>query len=218
MTFPHDFGSTNNLENLNLQRLTNIMSFTTSRKYQRAILRPLQLSSTVKCEQLQLSRPRSQSQICSSAWRATTHVFTGTGNREVHPAWSPLSFDQNPSAIPDDDKHNIPYDPKSTSCQQSLYHIYDRRDPEQTVEAGLVPAPSLVAKRYIPIYNAQNAGEFTQEKVTMLMLPGMGVPKEVRTSSIKTTKASYGSDSYFLVSDVRTVSRDATSPTPGCKR
>jgi hypothetical protein len=156
------------------------MSFTASREYPRAILRPLHLSPDVKAEPIHISQARSQPEISSSAWRSTTHIFAGTENREVNTVWPPTSFEHDPSAIPVDDKYNIPYDPKSTSCKQSLYHIYGQRQFGQTAEAGLVPTPSLVAKRYIPTDNAQNAGRSTGESITLLMLPGMGAPKEVR--------------------------------------
>lgn len=174
------------LESRSLQHWTNRMSFTASREYQRAILRPLQLSATVQSAQFPIAQTRFQSETSSAAWRATTHVFTGTEHREVNRAWPPSSFEQDPSAIPDDDKYNVPYDPQSTSGQQGLYHLYDPRDPEKTTEAGRVPPPSLVAKRYIPTYNdAQRARGSTRANLTLLMLPGMGVPKEVRRSHIK---------------------------------
>lgn len=155
------------------------MSFTISREYPRAILRPLHLVSTAGHEQPRTIHSSSLPEIPSLAWRATSHVFSGTKDRDAHPAWPPSSFEQDPESIPDDDKYNIHYDPESTTSRRSIYHMYDQSDSQKTSEIDLVPPPFLAAKRYIPIQNAQSADDFTRDKMTLLMLPGMGVPKEV---------------------------------------
>ncbi|KAJ5322695.1 hypothetical protein N7452_010984 [Penicillium brevicompactum] len=155
------------------------MSFTISREYPRAILRPLQLVSTAGHEQPRTIKSPSLPETPSLAWRATSHVFSGTKDRDAHPAWPSSSFEQDPELIPDDDKYNIHYDPESTTSRRSIYHMYDQSDSQKTSEVDLVPPPLLAAKRYIPIQNAQSADDFTRDKMTLLMLPGMGVPKEM---------------------------------------
>lgn len=160
------------------------MSFEISQEYPRAILSPLKLRSAAKDERQSAAHSRLQTPTSSPLWQASTHIFSGTGNREVNEAWPPGSYHKDPSAIPDDSKYNIPYKSACATNQQSVYKMYDQSTPEQITRSDMEITPKLVAKRYIPIQIAKNKENVTQEGVTLLMLPGMGVPKEVSLSNV----------------------------------
>ncbi|KAI1014863.1 hypothetical protein LB503_004015 [Fusarium chuoi] len=143
------------------------MSFDLSTTYERALLRPLVLPPTdtnATNESANLSE--------DSQWRASTHIFRGTDDRDETAAWPPARFNEDPSCIPNDEAYNIPYDPASKKANSGEFKLYS--DSEKN-KASNVPTPKLIAKRYIPT-NQVNKSE---QGITLLTLTGMGVPKEM---------------------------------------
>lgn len=156
------------------------MSYTVTSNYSRPILRPLRIA---KAESLTVSHsPSKQQPSTSPLWRATTHTFSGTGNHETPRCWPPSRFNEDPASIPNDNKYDTPYDPASADSKAGVYHLYEAAG--QTTDEP-VPIPRIVAKRYIPTDNVKA----TSAGITLLMLTGMGVPKEV-SSGKSTRKAS----------------------------
>lgn len=156
------------------------MSFTVTSNYSRPILRPLRIA---KVESSTVSHSASVQQPSTSPlWRATTHTFPGTGNRETPRCWPPNRFTEDPANIPDDNKYDTPYDPASADSRAGAYHLYEAAG--QTTDEP-VPIPRIVAKRYIPTDNVKATGA----GITLFMLTGMGVPKEV-SAGTSTRKAS----------------------------
>ncbi|KAI1011528.1 hypothetical protein LB504_002217 [Fusarium proliferatum] len=143
------------------------MSFDLSTTYERALLRPLVLPSTDANATNELANLSEESQ-----WRASTHIFWGTDDRDETAAWPPARFNDDPSNIPNDEAYNIPYDPASKKANSSEFKLFS--DSVQN-NASDVPPPKLVAKRYIPA-NQVNKSE---QGITLLTLTGMGVPKEM---------------------------------------
>ncbi|KAF5624960.1 hypothetical protein F52700_9335 [Fusarium sp. NRRL 52700] len=143
------------------------MSFDLSTSYERALLRPLVLPPT---EANATNEPENLSE--ESQWRASTHVFRGTDDRDETTAWPPAKFNDDPSNIPNDEKYNIPYDPASKKTNSSEFKLYSNSGKSK---ASNVPPPKLVASRYIPTNQVNNSGQ----GVTLLTLTGMGVPKEM---------------------------------------
>ncbi|KAF4948854.1 hypothetical protein FGADI_9344 [Fusarium gaditjirri] len=143
------------------------MSFNLSTTYERALLRSLILPPT---ETNTTSESANLSEV--SQWRASTHVFRGTGDRDETAAWPPAKFNDDPSNIPNDEAYNIPYDPASKNASSSVFKLYSNSAQSQTSN---VPLPKLVAKRYIPTNQVDKPGV----GVTLLTLTGMGVPKEM---------------------------------------
>lgn len=147
------------------------MSFERVTTYKRSILRPLVVSSssvgpktTGVDSQLRLSR--------SQPWQESTHIFIGTGDRDESDAWPPTKFSDDPTNIPDSDRHNIPYDIASAESRQQDFKLYSDR----TQKGSNVLPPRIVVKRYIPTAKADNG----EQGITLLMLTGMGAVKEVR--------------------------------------
>ncbi|ENH63245.1 hypothetical protein FOC1_g10009140 [Fusarium oxysporum f. sp. cubense race 1] len=143
------------------------MSFDLSTTYERALLRPLVLppiDPTATNESAGLSE--------GSKWRASTHIFRGTEDRDETDAWPPAKFNDDPSNIPNDEAYNIPYDTASKKANSSIFKLYS--DSGQSNKSN-VPPPKLVAKRYIPTNQVNKSGQ----GVTLLTLTGMGVPKEM---------------------------------------
>ncbi|EXA48658.1 hypothetical protein NW756_010328 [Fusarium oxysporum] len=143
------------------------MSFDLSTTYERALLRPLVLppiDPTATNESAGLSE--------GSKWRASTHIFRGTEDRDETDAWPPAKFNDDPSNIPNDEAYNIPYDTASKKANSSIFKLYS--DSGQSNKSN-VPPPRLVAKRYIPTNQVNKSGQ----GVTLLTLTGMGVPKEM---------------------------------------
>ncbi|EWZ41079.1 Alpha/Beta hydrolase protein [Fusarium oxysporum Fo47] len=143
------------------------MSFDLSTTYERALLRPLVLppiDPTVTNESAGLSE--------GSKWRASTHIFRGTEDRDETDAWPPAKFNDDPSNIPNDEAYNIPYDTASKKANSSMFKLHS--DSGRSNKSN-VPPPKLVAKRYIPTNQVNKSGQ----GVTLLTLTGMGVPKEM---------------------------------------
>ncbi|OAQ78550.1 alpha/beta hydrolase family domain-containing protein [Purpureocillium lilacinum] len=146
------------------------MSFERVTTYKRSILRPLVVSSssvgpktTGVDSQLRLSR--------SQPWQESTHIFIGTGDRDESDAWPPTKFSDDPTNIPDSDRHNIPYDIASAESRQQDFKLYSDR----TQKGSNVLPPRIVVKRYIPTAKADNG----EQGITLLMLTGMGAVKEM---------------------------------------
>ncbi|KAF5562700.1 hypothetical protein FNAPI_3019 [Fusarium napiforme] len=150
------------------------MSFDLSTACERALLRPLVLPPT---DTNATNEPANLS--VESQWRASTHVFKGTDDRDETAAWPPAKFNNDPSNIPNDEAYNIPYDPASKKAKSSEFKLYS--DSDKTKRSN-VPPPKLVAKRYIPA-NQVNKSE---QGVTLLTLTGMGVPKEMFEPMLET--------------------------------
>ncbi|KAF4442617.1 hypothetical protein FACUT_1929 [Fusarium acutatum] len=143
------------------------MSFDLSTTYERALLRPLDLPST---DTNATNEPANLSE--ESQWRASTHIFRGTGDRDETVAWPPAKLNDDPSNIPNDETYNIPYSPASKKANDSNFKLYS--DLEQRKASNVLP-PKLVAKRYIPTTQVNKS----EQGVTLLTLTGMGVPKEM---------------------------------------
>ncbi|KAL3956527.1 hypothetical protein ACCO45_009373 [Purpureocillium lilacinum] len=146
------------------------MSFERITTYKRSILRPLVVSSssvglktTSVDSQLRCSR--------SQPWQESTHIFIGTGDRDESAAWPPTKFADDPTNIPDSDRHNIPYDIASAEPRQQDFKLYSDR----TQKGSDVPPPRIVVKRYIPTAKGDN----WEQGITLLMLTGMGAVKEM---------------------------------------
>ncbi|KAH7248629.1 Alpha/Beta hydrolase protein [Fusarium redolens] len=143
------------------------MSFNLSTTYDRALLRPLVLPPKDP------NATNEPANLCDeSQWRASTHTFRGTDDRDETAAWPPAKFNDDPSNIPDDEAYNIPYHANSKKANDGIFKLYS--DSEQSKRSS-VPLPKLVAKRYIPANQANNSGQ----GITLLTLTGMGVPKEM---------------------------------------
>ncbi|KLO93692.1 uncharacterized protein LW94_9449 [Fusarium fujikuroi] len=143
------------------------MSFDLSTTYERALLRPLVLPST---DINATNEPANLSE--ESQWRASTHIFRGTDDRDETAAWPPAKFNDDPSNIPNDEAYNIPYDPASKKANSSEFKLYSESEKNKTSN---VPPPKLVAKRYIPTNHVNKS----EQGITLLTLTGMGVPKEM---------------------------------------
>ncbi|KAG5809143.1 hypothetical protein H9Q74_006730 [Fusarium xylarioides] len=143
------------------------MSFDLSTTYERALLRPLVLPPT---DTNPTNEPANLSE--ESQWRASTHIFRGTDDRDETAARPPAKFNDDPPSIPNDEAYNIPYDPASKKGSSSVFNLYS--DPVKSKTSN-VPPPKLVAKRYIPTTQVNKS----EQGVTLLTLTGMGVPKEM---------------------------------------
>lgn len=154
------------------------MSFTTSREYPRSILRPLRLKDVTTLSRSKAITTKQRPQSTSSVWKATWHVFSGTGNRHLADHWPPTNFDHDPSEIPDDNSYDILYDSKTANAHSDTYNMFEVTHESENSVPEPVPIPYLVAKRYIPRDQGRNK---VGEGITLLMLTGMGVPKEVRS-------------------------------------
>lgn len=154
------------------------MSYLPIEQYSRPILRPISVASESLINESYRSSPTT-----SPLWKATTHTFTGTINREPSTAWPPDKFHLDPIAIPDDSAHNIPYDPKSaehaSSNEDGVYQMYEHKVQQSLCHREQVPPPRIVVKRYIPIMQPMPVGNKSRSRITLLLLPGMGLPKEV---------------------------------------
>lgn len=165
------------------------MSFDAFRSYGRSILRPLGLA-----DQKQISKPRSARlpQTTSPLWEATTHTFVGVRNRAASTAWPASRFSEDPNAIPNDAKHGIIYDPSTANVRanndspDAAFWLYERETDStgadgKSTDEDVVPPPLIVVKRYIPTAKQEKKND--GPGLTLLMLPGMGVPKEVSKST-----------------------------------
>ena len=163
------------------------MSFDAVRNYARHILRPLGLLD--EGAPLPARRTPALPPSTSAAWHSSTHTFLGASNRSVPKSWPLERFDDDPAAIVEDRAHDIVYDPQSAEVRAAAgadspdasFWLYERERKPAGARPEEVPAPWLVAKRYTPSQSGTSASQ--QPGVTLLLLPGMGVPKEVSRSS-----------------------------------
>jgi hypothetical protein len=159
------------------------MSFDAVRNYARHILRPLGLLD--EAAPLPARRTPALPPSTSAAWQSSTHAFLGASNRSVPKSWPLERFDDDPAAIVEDRAHDIVYDPQSAELRAAAgadspdasFWLYERERKPAGARPEEVPAPWLVAKRYTPSQSGTSAAQ--QPGVTLLLLPGMGVPKEV---------------------------------------
>lgn len=164
----------------------SIMSFEAVRSYGRHILQPLGLFSSDKKQ----SQPKTQllPPTKSKLWQSSTHMFYGAANRVSPAAWPATRFHEDANKIPFDTKYDKLYDPQTANVRQTAssnnesngsndadFWLYEREAGKGGNETNdIVPQPILVVKRYIPTTNKTKG-----PGLTLFMLSGMGVPKEV---------------------------------------
>lgn len=155
------------------------MSFSTSRKYGRSILDPINISACPPAFDNSKSRACESAPTAARSWTSTTHTFVGTLNRLSTSSWPPSKFDQDPAGIPRDAKPEritLHSDTGDNTGENAVYRLYG--DVESSSVHG-PPPPRLVAKRYLPKQSPDGRQKSTPG-LTLLMLPGMSLPKEVR--------------------------------------
>lgn len=152
------------------------MSFELVTSYQRPILRSLVLPAHDQSQSIRL--PPISSFTSSHAWISSTHVFSGTGDRDESGAWPAAKFKDDPADIPDDNGHNVPYNAASAKASDGhKFTLYN--DHSKFTNVSSVSPPLLVAKRYAPTKKATTG----IQGITLLVLAGMGAPKEVSIAS-----------------------------------
>lgn len=154
------------------------MSFSASRKYERAILEPINVPV---CQSISDNGSLNNARAVPSdapLWTSTTHTFSGTTNRTHQPCWPPAKFDQDPAGIPDIGKGKA-FRGHATA-KEGVYHMYGETEPLVAEDAN-VPPPRLVAKRYLPKQDRVRH-DTSKPALTLMMLPGMSLPKEVNRS------------------------------------
>lgn len=164
------------------------MTFEPIRHYARHILRPLMPGTPypIKTDWEQLQPSSSSTKL-----QSTKHCFTGTGRRIIPASWSYDRFEEDPESIPDDAKYTSIYDPQTAiSANSSEYRLFasNEQPPTRQTSSGLecdqMYAPRIVVKRYIP--NQTSLANKKQPGLTLVMLAGMGLPKEVFEPLIET--------------------------------
>ncbi|MCO5585444.1 hypothetical protein L7F22_039377 [Adiantum nelumboides] len=158
------------------------MSFEFIRRYEKHILRPLMpgIPYPIKPDWEQALPSTS-----STKWKISTHCFVGTGRRIIPASWPPDRFEEDPESIPDDRKYTSIYDPQSaiSSSDKSDFHLFALNEQPSTrqtssgFESDEIRAPRIVVKRYIP--EQVSLANKRQPGLTLVMLAGMGLPKEV---------------------------------------
>lgn len=161
------------------------MSFLSSRPYKRSILEPIVVPSTPRGNEDRSGHLPSNEPNVAPLWTSTTHTFSGTGNRASTTSWPPSQFSQDPADISDDPKHYVDYDEEVAKgpVGGGVYRMYGDADGSANGEGADVPAPRLVAKRYLPKQD-NHSHVASKPALTLLMLPAMGVPKEVGYSLV----------------------------------
>lgn len=156
------------------------MSFLASRPYKRSILEPIVVPTSPRGNENSDGQLHRTQPNVTPLWTSTTHTFIGTGNRAPTTSWPPSKFSQDPADIPDDDIHNVYYDDENAKGPPGggVYRMYGDPDTLKDGEAADVPAPRLVAKRYLPKQDSPGR-DTSKPALTLLMLPCMSVPKEV---------------------------------------
>ncbi|KAI1854762.1 hypothetical protein JX266_000880 [Neoarthrinium moseri] len=155
------------------------MSFELVTSYKRSLLRPLVVPAGDLLQDSTNLYQDPQS-FQSQSWRASTHIFSGTDDRDESTAWPPTNFRDDPARIPNNEAHDIPYDASSLKARNERnFKLY--ADQAKNSEASKVPPPRLVAKRYLPTDQANDS----EQGITLLILTGMGAPKEARTTALK---------------------------------
>ncbi|KAM0718765.1 hypothetical protein Q7P37_005836 [Cladosporium fusiforme] len=151
------------------------MSFSASRKYERAILEPINVPV---CQSISDNGSLENARAVPSdapVWTSTTHIFSGTTIRTHQPCWPPAKFDQDPAGIPDIGKGKAFRG--NATAKEGVYHMYGEIEPSVAEDAN-VPPPRLVAKRYLPKQDRVRH-DTSKPALTLMMLPGMSLPKEV---------------------------------------
>ncbi|KAJ5257103.1 hypothetical protein N7478_013207 [Penicillium angulare] len=152
------------------------MLFTIASEYSRPILRPIRpIEELTVCRYFE---NRQQSQSTSSFWRTNTHTFSGTGNREIPRCWPPSQFEQDPSNILDVKNYKIHYDPLTAAKKEGVSHMYEDASSKAIFDTEPVPISRIITKRYIPTHIVRKR-ETRGPGLTLLVLPEMGVPKEM---------------------------------------
>ncbi|KAJ3529970.1 hypothetical protein NM208_g9530 [Fusarium decemcellulare] len=156
------------------------MSFDLVTSYERPLLRPLVLPAGDPTQESTVLHLGTQSQL----WRASTHVFHGTDDRDESAAWPPTRFGDDPASIPSNEAYNISYDAANLQPRNAgEFKLYNDQIEGQKISQ--VPPPRLVAKRYVPTDKASSSGQ----GITLLTLAGMGAPKEARETDPTVTQA-----------------------------
>ncbi|KAH8178472.1 alpha/beta hydrolase family protein [Sarocladium implicatum] len=154
------------------------MSFENERSYGRHILKPLSPPTSADILKGQHEYLR-QPSTTSGSWRSTTHYFVGTAHRAEPTSWPLKRFSDDPANIPDGD-YDVPYNPatakaKSPNNKEDVFRLYQLDDPQDNNDT--VPCPRIVVKRYLPTTGSEAPQGVS--KITLLLLPGMGLPKEI---------------------------------------
>jgi hypothetical protein len=184
------------------------MSFENERSYGRHILKPLSPPTSADILKGQHEYLR-QPSTTSGSWRSTTHYFVGTAHRAEPTSWPLKRFSDDPANIPDGD-YDVPYNPatakaKSPNNKEDVFRLYQLDDPQDNNDT--VPCPRIVVKRYLPTTGSEAPQGVS--KITLLLLPGMGLPKEVRLSARSDLRVDFSSYSVH-----RYLSRRSTSYYP----
>lgn len=158
------------------------MSFLPSQPYTRTVLRPISVPTQSSAAFERKHQPvQTSSRSITTAWTATVHSFLGTPDRQVSALWLPDKFDEDPSQIPNDPIQNKHYDAASAKPSQEpgVYRMYQGMDEQSPKSLAEVAPPRIVVKRYLPTLSPQ-ANARGKPALTLLMLTGMGLPKEVK--------------------------------------
>lgn len=152
--------------------------FQTRREYGRNLLAPVKIC---ECAPAVRETPSSRPSTLRG-WKSSTHRFVGTEDRASSRAWPATKFQQDPGSIPDDATFNIPYNPetavpKDAGDPASAWTVY--ADENSAKNASNFIPPWIVAKRFLPERPLQ---DLSKAAITLLMVPGVGAPKEVRAS------------------------------------
>lgn len=163
------------------------MSFQPLQPYSRPILQPISVptqSSAAHRRRHQSAQPGSR--LTGLAWHATLHSFLGNHRREVTSLWPPEKFDEDPAKIADDPAYNKHYDATSARpCQQpGVYRMYQSMDEHPPKGLADIAPPRIVVKRYLPSISP-TPNEIARPALTLLMLTGMGLPKEVNNAKYR---------------------------------
>ncbi len=156
------------------------MSFQVERRYGRHILSPIYAPSQEASNVLKPALLKAST--TSPSWTATTHTFCGTGARAEPSFWPSGRFSESPENIPDNDEFDTKYKPesgKATATGDGLYRMYDSDGCSTATETSSVPRPIIIVKRYVPTGQEPLNVSGSPLGITLLMLPGMGLVKEV---------------------------------------
>lgn len=165
------------------------MSFQPIQPYPRPILQPISVptqKSVALGPRHQLAHPIPRS--TGTAWTATIHSFLGNPRREVTLLWPPEKFDEDPARIADDPNYNKHYDATSArpSHEPGVYRMYQSMDEQSPKGLADIAPPRLVVKRYLPSLPPASK-DTAKPALTLLMLPGMGLPKEVNDATYRSS-------------------------------
>lgn len=152
------------------------MSFAACRRYPQHILAPIAYSPNH--DQIPERPLPTPPQLL--AWESTAHYFVGTTNRVNPLSWPWSRFEEDPSKIPDDASFNIHYKTRDGACENDEYRVFEKISQSRTTGEVL---PSILVRRYIPKSDGSSS-TCARPRITLLMLAGMGLPKEVRSWTV----------------------------------